>query len=191
MPRAAKKIEDQIEETEQPPVPPDHNGEMELTEAEKRSLLVNGLAEIERHVVEKDRVVALIRSSRKRLVANGFKPKLIDYALRLRKNDEAEEIEHRRAEAEIARFLNHPIGTQPELPFNVVDRTPAVDRAFIEGEIAGSEGQPCACPHVPGPIEQAWIKGWGQGQETLMSAFKKLEAKAEAEAADEEEGEDA
>lgn len=189
MPKAAKKIEPQ-DEMEQPPIPVDHNGETELTEAEKRSLLVNGLAEIEKHIEEKDRVVALIRTSRKRLVANGFKPKLIDYALRLRKNEEADEIEHRRAEAEIARFLNHPIGTQPELPFAVVDRTPAVDRSFAEGEIAGAEGKTCAPPHPPGPIEQSWINGWHQGQAAITSAFKKLEAKAEAEAADEEEGED-
>jgi ribosome modulation factor/uncharacterized protein (UPF0335 family) len=190
LPRAAKKIEPQDEIEQQPPAPIDHNGESELTEAEKRSLLVNGLAEIERHTEEKDRVVSLMRTARKRLVANGFKPKLIDYALRLRKNDEAEEIEHRRAEAEIARFLNHPIGTQPEFTFTVVDRTPGVDRAFADGEQAGAEGKSCECPHVSGPNEQAWIKGWHEGQATLLSAFKKLEAKAEAEAADEEEGED-
>jgi len=190
LPQAAKKKQEPEVDNEQPPLPPDHNGETELTEAEKKSLLVNGLAEIERHVEEKDRVVALIRTSRKRLVANGFKPKLIDYALRLRKNDEAEEIEHRRAEAEIARFLNHPIGTQPELPFTVVDRTPAVDRAFADGERVGAEGGKCESPYPDGPNQQAWIKGWGQGQTTLASAFKKLEAKAEAEAADEEEGED-
>jgi ribosome modulation factor/uncharacterized protein (UPF0335 family) len=189
LPRAAKKIEPQDNEIEQP-APIDHNGESELTEAEKRSLLVNGLAEIERHTEEKDRVVSLMRTARKRLVANGFQPKLIDYALRLRKNDEATEIEHRRAEAEIARFLNHPIGTQPEFSFTVVDRTPGVDRAFADGQQAGSEGKSCECPHVDGPNQQAWIKGWHEGQATLMSAFKKLEAKAEADAADEEEGED-
>jgi len=48
LPRAAKKIEDETER-EFPARPPiDDNGETELTEAEKRALLVYGLAEIER-----------------------------------------------------------------------------------------------------------------------------------------------
>ena len=190
MPRAAKKIEPQDEAEQQQPAPIDHNGETELTEAEKRALLIRGLAEIERNAEQKDHFVSEMRTARKRLVANGFKPKLIDYALRLRKNDEAEEIEHRRAEAEIARFLNHPIGTQPEFSFTAVDRTPGVDRAFDEGGTAGAEGKSCECPHLDGPNAQAWIKGWHEGQATILSAFGKLEAKAEADAADEEEGED-
>jgi uncharacterized protein (UPF0335 family) len=158
--------------------------DLELTEAEKRALLVNGLNQIEGLTEEKDEIVADIRNARKRLVAHGFKPKLIDYALRLRKGDDAEMIEQRRAEAEIARFLNHPIGTEPELPLDNVDRTPGVDQARADGEIAGAEGQSLHPPHVAGsPMEQAWITGWHEGQATLASAFKKLEAKAEAEPA--------
>jgi len=156
--------------------PPDHNGETELTEAEKRALLVRGLAEIERLTEQKNTFVSAIRIERKRLIGSGFKSNLITYALRLRKSPEAEEIEHRRAEAEIARFLNHPIGTQPEFSFAVVDRTPGVDRAFLDGEQAGQEGKTCVCPRSSGPNEQAWIKGWHQGQATIISAFGKLEA---------------
>lgn len=159
----------------------------ELTDAEKRSLLVNGLAEIEKHIEEKDRVVALIRTSRKRLVANGFEPKVIDFALRLRKNEDEAEIEQRRAEIEVARFLNHPIGTQPELPLDMQDRTPGVDKAAAEGEVAGAEGKTCSSPYDTGsPNHQAWITGWHKGQENISSAFKKLEAKAEAESGDED-----
>lgn len=171
---------------------PGDNG-FELTESEKRALLVNGLSEIEKQTEEKDRVVALIRTSRKRLVAHGFKPKVIDFALRLRKSEDETEIEQRRAEMEVARFLNHPIGTQPELPLNMEDRTPAVERAYAEGEIAGAEGKTCSAPYAVGsPTEQSWIKGWHAGQETLTSAFKKLEAKSEAESeeADDESSED-
>ena len=159
----------------------------ELTEAEKKALLVQGLAEIEKHIEEKDRVVALIRTSRKKLVANGFKPKVIDFALRLRKDEDDVVIEQRRAEIEVARFLNHPIGTQPELPLVMEDRTPGIDKAKAEGEIAGAEGKTCSAPYAAGsPNEQAWIKGWHDGQATITSAFKKLEAKAAAEAEDDE-----
>jgi len=76
---------------------------------------------------------------------------MITYGLKLRKADESDAIEERRAQAEIARFLNHPIGTQPEFLFGMVDRTPGVDRAFLDGEQAGAEGKTCECPIVGGP----------------------------------------
>ncbi len=165
--------------------------DLELTESEKRALLVNGLNEIENLVEEKDRVVALIRTSRKRLVAQGFKPKVIDFALRLRKDEDGEIIEQRRAEMEVARFLNHPIGTQPELPLIIEDRTPIVDRAFAEGAVAGSEGKTCSAPYSTGAeTEQAWIRGWHEGQATLMSAFRKLEAKDSAESEEDADGDE-
>jgi uncharacterized protein (UPF0335 family) len=165
--------------------------DLELSESEKRALLVNGLTEIEKLVEEKDRVVALIRTSRKRLVSHGFKPKVIDFALRIRKDEDDAMIEQRRAEIEVARFLNHPIGTQPELPFNMEDRTPGTEKAKAEGEIAGAEGQQCSAPYAAGsPMEQAWLAGWHNGQTVLASAFKKLEAKAAAEPAEDEEGDE-
>ena len=169
---------------------PGHNS-FELTESEKRALLVQGLAEIEKHIEEKDRVVALIRTSRKRLVSHGFKPKVIDFALRLRKDEDDVIIEQRRAEIEVARFLNHPVGTQPELPLVMEDRTPGVDKAKAEGEIAGAEGKTCSAPYAAGsPNEQSWILGWHDGQATITSAFRKLEAKAAAESEDDEAGDD-
>ena len=165
---------------------PISNG-FELTESEKRALLVQGLAEIEKHIEEKDRVVALIRTSRKRLVSHGFKPKVIDFALRLRKDEDDAIIEQRRAEQEVARFLNHPIGTQPELP---LDAVPSAD-AFAAGESAGASGETCKSPYGPGTADdQDWIKGWHQGQANIASAFKKLEAKAAAEAEDDEADDD-
>lgn len=170
-----------------PPIPND----LELTDSEKRALLVNGLADIERMTEEKDEVVAQIRTARKRLIAHGFASKVIDFALRLRKDKDGAAIEQRRAEIEVARFLNHPIGTQPELPLDMTDRTPGVDKAKAEGEIAGAEGETCAAPYADGsPMGQAWLEGWHNGQAILASAFQKLEAKAAAEPADEEEGED-
>lgn len=165
---------------------PISNG-FELTESEKRALLVQGLSEIEGLVEKKDDIVSKIRTSRKRLVSHGFKPKVIDFALRLRKDEDDAIIEQRRAEIEVARFLNHPVGTQPELPLVMEDRTPEVDRAFAAGEIAGASGATCSAPHAAGsPMEQSWIKGWHQGQATITSAFRKLEAKAAAEAEDDE-----
>lgn len=159
----------------------------ELTEAEKKALLVQGLAEIEDLVEKKDDIVSKIRTSRKRLVSHGFKPKVIDFALRLRKDDDDAIIEQRRAEQEVARFLNHPIGTQPELP---LDAAPSAD-AFEAGESAGASGETCKSPYAPGTADdQDWVKGWHQGQANITSAFKKLEAKAAPEAEDDEADDD-
>lgn len=168
-------------------VPEIGSNSFELTEKERQALLINGLNEIEGFTEEKDAVVARIRTSRKRLVAHGFKPNIINFALRLRKNDNKEEIEQRKAEIEVARFLNHPIGTQPDM-FDQPDRTPDVDKARALGEIAGAEGKKREPPYAPGTAqEQAWLTGWSDGQQTLASAFKKLEAKAAAEPAEESE----
>jgi hypothetical protein len=165
-------------------VPPN---DLELNESEKRALLVNSLTGLEMLIERKDQAVADIRAARKKMVANGFKPKLIDFALRLRRDEESDVIEQRRAEIEVARFLNHPVGTQPELPLNMEDRTPGVDKAKAEGEIAGAEGKTCSAPYAAGsPNEQAWLTGWHDGQAILAGAFKKLEAKAAAEPTDEE-----
>ncbi|MDB5584865.1 MAG: hypothetical protein JWR80_10041 [Bradyrhizobium sp.] len=165
--------------------------DLDLTEGEKRALLVNGLNEIEDLIEQKDGIVSKIRTSRKRLVSHGFKPKVIDFALRLRRDEDDVIIEQRRAEIEVARFLGHPVGTQPELPLNMEDRTPGVDKAKAEGEIAGAEGKTCSAPYAAGsPNEQAWLTGWHDGQAILASAFKKLEAKAAAEPAEDEDGDE-
>lgn len=173
-----------------PDTPPSPNS-LELTEAERRSLLINGLTGIELLVAQKDLIVSGIRTARKKLVANGFAPKVIDFALRLRKDEDDKIVEQRRAEIEVARFLNHPVGTQPDLPFDMQDRTPLVDKALAEGEAAGAAGVTCKAPYS-GEAEQAWIRGWDQGQAAIASAFKKLEAKAKVDAEEvaDEEGDD-
>src|SRR4051812_4490719 len=98
----------------------------ELSESEKRALFVNAVKHLETLIEEKNEIVADIRNQRKRMVGYGFEAFEIDYALKLRKKDEPEMIARRRAEAMIARFLNHPIGCQPDM-FDEPDRTPSVD----------------------------------------------------------------
>jgi ribosome modulation factor len=71
------------------------------------------------------------------------------------------------------------------------DRTPDVDKARAAGEIAGAEGKTRQPPYATGTAqEQAWLDGWATGQATLTSAFKKLEAKAAAAPADEDDESD-
>jgi ribosome modulation factor len=161
----------------------------ELSETEKQALLVRGIADLETMIEEKNEIVAEIRTQRKRLISYGFEAFEIDYALRLRKDEDGEAIARRRREEVIARFLNHPIGTQPELPLDGIDRTPAVDKAFIDGKIAGAEGKTANSPFALGTEQdQSWMKGWHEAQASLASGFQKLEtAAAEPEAADDSE----
>lgn len=150
-----------------------HNSE--LSEAEKQALFLSGLGELESLLEEKNEIVADVRNQRKRIISYGFDPWEIDFALKLRKSEDAEAIERRRKEAVIARFLNHPIGTQPDM-FDEPDRTPAVDKAFADGRVAGASGKTAQPPFGGGTEqEQAWLKGWHQGQEDLSNGFKKLE----------------
>lgn len=150
-----------------------HNSQ--LNEAEKQALFLRGLGELESLLEEKNEVVADIRNHRKRIISYGFDAWEIDFALGLRKSGDAEAIERRRKEAIIAKFLNHPIGTQPDF-FDEPDRTPSVDKAFEDGRVAGASGKSAQPPFgVGAEQEQAWMKGWHQGQEDLASGFKKLE----------------
>jgi ribosome modulation factor len=159
----------------------------ELSETEKQALLVRGIADLETMIEEKNEIVAEIRTQRKRLISYGFEAFEIDYALKLRKDTDDEAIARRRREEVIARFLNHPIGTQPELPLDGIDRTPAVDKALIDGKIAGAEGKTAHSPFSPGTEQdQSWMKGWHEAQASLASGFQKLEAAEPAPAHDEE-----
>ncbi|WP_022719920.1 GapR family DNA-binding domain-containing protein [Rhodopseudomonas sp. B29] len=165
--------------------------DFDLTEAEKRALLVNSLVEIERLTDDKNKVVADIRNKRKKLIANGFTGKVIDFALRLRKQKDEDTIEQRKAEIEVARLLNHPIGTQFDMFYDTPDRTPEVERAAALGFTAGAAGQTCQSPYGAGSeFDQVWIENWHKGQATITSAFRKLEAKEAAEAEDDAEGDE-
>jgi uncharacterized protein (UPF0335 family) len=53
---------------------------------------VRGLAELEGLIEEKNEVVADIRNHRKRIISYGFEPWEIDYALKLRKDEDADEL---------------------------------------------------------------------------------------------------
>jgi uncharacterized protein (UPF0335 family) len=169
------------------PAPPPIN-DFELTEMERRAVLARKLHEIEGLEVDKKAISDDIKEVKKELVEQGFTKKAIDFALKLRGDAEGKMVEQRQAEAEVARFLNSPIGFEPELP---LDRTPVVDKAFAEGEIAGAQGLTCTAPYPTGAeTEQGWIKGWHQGQATIMNAFKKIEAKAAADAPDDADGDE-
>lgn len=174
-----KKSEEQQPEEQTAPEAGHNSG---LTDSERQALFIRGITDLESQIEEKDTIVAAVRSQRKRIISYGFDAFEIDFALKLRKSDDAEMIEKRRREAQIARFLNHPIGSQLDW-IDAVDRTPSVDTAYAEGKVAGARGESCKSPHGLGSeADQSWIKGWHEGQADLASAFKKIEATTEQDA---------
>jgi uncharacterized protein (UPF0335 family) len=139
---------------------PGHNSGVTLTEEQRRALLLNGVKKIEDAQDQLETIKSNIRNLRKILKSDGFERFEVDYALRLRKVDETEELDKRRREARIAQWLNHAIGTQPDLFSDEPDRTPSVDKAYEDGKIAGMEGQTCSPPsHLGQEQNQQWIKG--------------------------------
>lgn len=157
---------------------PGHNSgeQIALTEEERRARLVRGVKDIEDLQEQLKPIKEAIAGVRKDLKSIGFERFEIEYALRLKKVDETEELDRRRREARVAAWFNHPIGTQPDLFSDEPDRTPSVDKAFESGKIAGMEGQTCSPPsHFGQEQQQSWIRGWGIGQELItVDGFKPL-----------------
>jgi len=139
-----------------------------LTEEERRAQLINGVKQIEDLTDQLKPIKDKIAEVKKHLKTIGFEKFEVDYALRIKKVDETEELDRRRREARVAAWFNHPIGTQPDLFSDEPDRTPSVDKAYEDGKIAGMEGRTCSPPsHLGQEQNQQWIRGWGDGQELL------------------------
>lgn len=140
-----------------------HNSE--LTEAERTSLLVQGLGKIETLKTEQEGLVGKIRNENKRLQASGFTAANIKFALDLRKKKHEESQEEWESNRAIARMLNHPIGA-PDL-FEGADEDARIKRAGAEGELSGASGEKCdpMPKYSPtSPEGQEWIKRWHIGQ---------------------------
>lgn len=139
-----------------------------LTDDQQRALFVQNLTKIERLKEAMASASGELRAAYKTAKADGFAKKDIDYAIALRKDEDDKLIDSRRRETMIARWMNHPIGTQPDL-FDGVDRTPSEDRAFEDGKLAGMEGKICQPPHDPSvPQHGRWLEGWHAGQAALI-----------------------
>lgn len=143
----------------------------DLSDDQQRALFVHHLTKIEALKKEVASISGTLRAAYKIAKAEGYAKKDIDFAIRLRTIDDTEVIEERRREQKLAQWINHPLGTQPDL-FNHgdgLDRTPDVDRAFEDGKLAGLEGKVCQPPHHF-QTEQSdhWVRGWHEGQKLMI-----------------------
>lgn len=141
---------------------PGHNSE--LTEQELQSRFVMGMAELERLKGEADSANAKLRNERKRIMTYGFTRAQIDFGLELRKVKPDEAIAERRRADMVARFLNHPIGTQMDMFGDAASPDDPMKRAEKAGYTAGLEGAPCKPPMASdSPEGQAWMGKWHEG----------------------------
>lgn len=67
----------------------------------------------------------------------------------------------------IARWMALPLGTQADFVIGT-DLRPLDERAEAEGKKAGMEGERCSPPYH-GDAEQAWLRGWHDGQAVLVA----------------------
>lgn len=145
-----------------------------LTENQERALFFDHLNKIQSSKEELEKFKAAHARLFKAAKADGFTKKDLEYALRLRADDSNGEelLEERRREVRIAKWLQHPVGTQIDL-FDE-DRTTAVERAKELGKNAGMEGKSCIAPYDGSTDQaQAWIEGWHEGQKAIFDIKKK------------------
>ena len=183
--RKAKDIEQEKPETEtesgaetsaENGVGKDHN---KLTEKQEKALFFHHLGIVKRQKDRAESENGTLRSFYKQAKADGYSKKDIDFALALEKDEDDKMVEERRRQQMIALWMQHSIGTQPDMFDLQPDRTPSVDRAYEAGEIAGMKGDSMVSPHAENTEQgQAWMRGWHAGQEALF-AIKEMKATAE------------
>lgn len=159
---------------------PDARVNSDLTDDERRSLFLQGIAEIEREQKKKAELVnpidAKIKLARKRLKAEGFPKDEVDDGLRQRKMEPEQVMAAVQSRFRVARWLGFAPGYQANLFGDGVDRTPVLERAYGEGRTAGMSGDDPKAPEkfAPGSdTANEWMRGWHDGQEVLLSALAK------------------
>ncbi len=148
---------------------PGHNvGSHELTDDQKRKLAFDHADAIEKLQAQSRTLVSDIRNLYKKAKAEGYPKKRIDRIIELRKDGGNDKLAAELADdLEIARWLALPVGTQVDLfDLSAPDRTPAVDRAFEVGKIAGMRAERPEPPYpANSPTGQSWMRGYHAGQE--------------------------
>ncbi|WP_318911508.1 hypothetical protein [Shinella zoogloeoides] len=143
-----------------------------MTDEQKLRLLRGHVDKITALKAKVATATADLRNAYKTAKADDIPKEDIDFAIALEKDDDDKMIQRRRRETELARLLNHPIGTQFEM-FDT-DPRPLAERSFEDGKQAGLKGQDCAPDNALGDeARNKWIEGWHAGQAILAEKFQK------------------
>lgn len=141
-----------------------------LTEDQQRAIFFNHKTLYERDLAKKKEADAAFRNTCKLIKSEGTAISDIKDAITL--DDREGEIAIRaqiERRLQVARWVGADFGHQ----FSLLPETPAVDRAFEEGKIAGLKGTPKKPPHDPSvPQYKRWMEGYDQGQAVLAKKFE-------------------
>lgn len=143
---------------------PGHNSRNSLeglTDDQQRALLFQHLGPIAEKKEDMASLNGELRNLYKKAKADGFSKKEIDFALALISKDQDEMSDEHKQRMRIARWVNHPIGTQPDL----FDFAP-IDKPYEDGKVAGLEGRDAVPPEkygVQGANYEGWMKGYYEG----------------------------
>ncbi len=145
-----------------------------LSEEQQEALMRNHMGQVRRLRAQLASVNANLRNALKKAKADGYPKHEIDYALALEKDAQdgsGEMLAKRRREAQIARWLGHAIGAQPDIFDETDEKTvDAATKEFEAGKRAGMEGETLKVPDwVIQPTQ--YIAGWNKGQEILQSTL--------------------
>jgi len=145
-----------------------------LSEEQAEALMRSHMGKVRRLREQLATVNANLRNALKVAKADGYPKAEIDYALYLEKDTHdgsGEALAKRRREVQIARWLGHAIGTQPDIFEETNEKAlDAATKEFEAGKRAGMEGETLKVPEwVQEPAQ--FTSGWHKGQEILQSTL--------------------
>lgn len=153
-----------------------HNsGDTALTDDQQQVLFFNHKKSIGALKDKVAHATSELRNAYKLAKSEGFLKKDFDWAFELEKDEDDKAIEDRRRQANIARWLNHPIGTQADLFSDGADtdRRSQEERGYAEGKRAGMAGEICKPSFSAGTDGYGgYMKGWHEGAAVRASLDK-------------------
>lgn len=165
-------------------------GDNSMTSEHRRALAYHWKGKYQDDLKSLSSAQSRVRNTVKKAKAEGVPLDTIKDLIRLATPEgEAELKSELQRKIEAAGWANSEIGTQFSFA-DIPDRSPLVERAYAEGRVAGYEAAARKSPYE-GDAEQEWLRGYADGQKTLMESIdltrkgmKQLEAE-EAKKADE------
>jgi len=152
-----------------------HQALDDMSDDQRRALLVVGCVEIERRKVVIESLETEIKKERSKLRTLGFNLKaelneMLDLRKKWRTGKMGEYLEELKLKNRVARWCNVAADKPPDL-FSQQD----YDIAYEEGKTAGAEGLTCKPPdHLrndgPDSPAQGWISGWQAMQTAMLQA---------------------
>lgn len=179
--RARAKAEKAEDAKPKPDGGPGHNSKTQLTDDQEQALFFQHKRKIGALKDKLAEVNSDLRNAYKQAKAENFAKKDFDWAFKLDDADaEGELMEEAKRREQIARWMGHPVGTQAELNFGGVDRTPIDDKARAAGKRHAMAGGAAVVPaEFSGPAVQAWLDGWHEGDKAFRSVKDKTRAEIE------------